>query len=154
DLWTFVDNNHADTLTILEALGKGYRRQFSLSQALHCFKLIVDEEPDHYPAWILRGQVYDQLGMSGKAIDCYGKALDLIPEHVELRLKTVKLLLEQNKPLEAQSRLTPLSAALLGKTPAILYRVHAYLELGDSEKGRRLLEASNVDPHNDALAAY
>src|SRR5262249_31525904 len=128
--------------------------RFSLWQALHCFKLIVDDHPDHYPAWILSGQVYDQLGMSGKAVESYGKALDLVPDHVELRLKMVKLLLEQNKQRQALNRLDQLAASQLQKPPANLYRVHAYLELGESEKARELLQASQVDPDADALAAY
>jgi tetratricopeptide (TPR) repeat protein len=81
-----VRDNSPDANLILEALTKGYLNTFQWSDAMACLDLLLERQPAHAPALVLRARALDALRWPERALEAYRKAVDLTPESVVARL--------------------------------------------------------------------
>ncbi len=100
--WSHVENAHADTPLILEALTRGYLRQYRLNQAQFCLDLWKKLQPDHPQILYLEGLLcLDYLYDRFVAEDRYRRVLESDPDHEEARLGLAVALLMGNNFAEA-----------------------------------------------------
>ncbi|MCC9605964.1 tetratricopeptide repeat protein [Blastopirellula sp. JC732] len=123
----------------LRDLGEGER-------ALECFQSVTEMEPENSDAWINQGVVLDNLGQPEEAIACYDTAIRLAPDDVDAwanRGNSLRALREYDEAIECYEKALQLNphsrAALAGRGICVA-------ELGDPEKGLRLIDQCNSEP--------
>ncbi len=85
--WSRVEKGDADAPLYLEALMRGYLRQYRLGKARICLDRWKELQPDNPQALYLEGLVWlDYLHDRAAAVDCYRRVLELDPDHEEARL--------------------------------------------------------------------
>jgi len=102
--WSYLDKGHADPDLLLEALTRGYLRQYRYGQARMCLERWKQMQPDNPQAFYLEGLfLLDHLRVTSKAVDSYRHALELDPDHEEARLGlAVALLMSKDYPRALQ----------------------------------------------------
>jgi tetratricopeptide (TPR) repeat protein len=104
--WRYVDQDHAETPLLLEALTRGYLRQYQLGKARLCLDRWLKRQPDNPQAWFLDGLFYlDYVHKQSEALASYRRAVELDPEHEEARLQLAVGLEETNAFAEAAEHL-------------------------------------------------
>ncbi len=105
-----VEQDHPDTPLLLEALARGYLRQYRLVEARKCLDLWLERQPDNTQALTLLGQFHlDYERAPQWAVERYRQALDLDPDHEEARLGLAVTLLESKDFAGASVHLEHLS---------------------------------------------
>ena len=95
--WRYIENGHDDSVLILEALTRGYSRQYQLGGARKCLDRWLQMQPDNAQAHYLNGKY--QLDYSHKAEragESFRRAFELDPEHEEARICLAVALLESH----------------------------------------------------------
>src|SRR5438874_2379760 len=107
--WGYVGQGHAETPLILEALIRGYFRQYQLRAARLCLDRWLEMQPENAQAYYLDGQFYLVYAHDeGQAAGRYRRALELDPDHEEAHLCLARALLgspEDAKAAEAAEHL-------------------------------------------------
>jgi tetratricopeptide (TPR) repeat protein len=100
--WSQVEAGHADAPLILEALTRGYLRQYRLGQARLCLDRWLRMQPDAPQALYLEGLLnLDYIHSHAAALTSYRRAVELDPEHEEARLGLAVALLSEKLFAEA-----------------------------------------------------
>ncbi len=96
--WSRIEKGDADAPLYLEALTRGYLRQYSMGRARLCLDRWKQLQPDNPQALYLEGLVcLDYFHDRAAAVDCYRRALELDPDHEEACLGlAVALLMEKD----------------------------------------------------------
>jgi tetratricopeptide (TPR) repeat protein len=90
-----VEQDHPDTPLILEALARGYLRQYRLSEARMCLQVWLERQPDNPQALALMGQFHlDYEHAPDQAVAKYRQAVEIDPDNEEARLGLAITLLE------------------------------------------------------------
>jgi tetratricopeptide (TPR) repeat protein len=90
-----VEQDHPDSALILEALARGYLRQYRLSEGRVCLDLWLKRTPDNTQALTLLGQFHlDYERALDRAVAQYRRAVEIDPDHEEARLGLAITLLE------------------------------------------------------------
>jgi tetratricopeptide (TPR) repeat protein len=90
-----IEQGHPDAALILEALARGYLRQFRLQEANLCLELWLKSQPDNPQALCLVGQFHQDYERSPDgAVESYRRAVQIDPENEEARLGLAIVLLE------------------------------------------------------------
>jgi tetratricopeptide (TPR) repeat protein len=85
--WKCVQEGRFDAPLLMEALTRGYLRQYRLGQARLCLNRWKQEQPDNPQAFCLEGLfLLDYLHDSPDAVDSYRRAVELDADHDEARL--------------------------------------------------------------------
>jgi tetratricopeptide (TPR) repeat protein len=94
--WHYVEQGHPDTPLILEALTRGYLRQYRLGEARKCLDHWMQRQPDNPQALYLDGLFHlDYAHHARSAAEAsYRRAVELDPEHEEARLGLAVTLIE------------------------------------------------------------
>jgi Tfp pilus assembly protein PilF len=144
-----LDQNHPDSVVILEVVTPAYLEAYQLSSALECIRRWLEREPNSLAAWQYRAQVYERLQASTELLANYRKILELDPENDEIRLQYARHLNQQRQYQEALEEYEHLRSRL-GDTPPVLARMASCLNaLNRPEEARRLLEqVLSQEPHN------
>ncbi|HMF10883.1 MAG TPA: tetratricopeptide repeat protein [Gemmataceae bacterium] len=104
--WRHVEQGHPDAPLILEALTRGYLRQYRLAEARACLNRWLQSEPDNAQACYLEGLFHlDYAHARGAATTSYRRAVELDPEHEEARLGLAVTLLDAHDFAEAAEHL-------------------------------------------------
>jgi tetratricopeptide (TPR) repeat protein len=104
--WHYVEQGHPDSPLILEALTRGYLRQYRLGQARLCLDHWLKDQPDNAQAYCLEGLFHlDYVHGRNPAEQSYRRALELDPDHEEARLGLAVALLDSKKYAEAAEHL-------------------------------------------------
>jgi tetratricopeptide (TPR) repeat protein len=90
-----VEQDHPDSPLILEALARGYLRQYRLNEGRVCLDLWLKRDPDNTQALTLLGQFHlDYERAPDRAVAKYRRAVEIDPDHEEARLGLAITLLE------------------------------------------------------------
>jgi predicted Zn-dependent protease len=101
-----VKNGHPETPLILEALARGYLRQYRLAEARLCLDRWLHDQPDNPEALCLEGQLHlDYEHAQAAALKSYRRAVELDPDHEDARLGLAVTLLETKAYAEAAEHL-------------------------------------------------
>lgn len=85
--WSQVEEGHADSPLLLEALLRGYLRQYRLGRARLCLDYWRQLQAENPQVFYLEGIFQlDHLHAMATAADYYRRALELDPDHEEARL--------------------------------------------------------------------
>jgi Tfp pilus assembly protein PilF len=154
ELVSLLDQNHPDSVVILEVLTPAYLEAYQLSSALECIRRWVEREPGSLAAWHYRAQVYDRLQMSTELLASYRRILELDPGNDDVRLQYARQLNQVRQYEEALEQYQNLRSRL-GDTPAVLSGIASCLGvLNQPEEARRLLEQVLAqEPHNGLALA-
>ncbi len=105
--WHHVEQGRPDAPLILEALTRGYLRQYRLNEARLCLDRWLALQPDHPQPLCLEGLYLLDYGHARTAAEVsYRRAVELDPEHEEARLGLAVTLLDGRKFEEAEQHLT------------------------------------------------
>jgi predicted Zn-dependent protease len=107
-LRSLVEQGHAATPLIFEALVHGYMKSYRLGDAAALLNAWRERWPDDIQANYLQGFVREQTGPQQEAVDNYRRVLEHDPEHDEARLRLATLLIDQAEPAQALEQLDQL----------------------------------------------
>lgn len=84
--WRYVEQGHPDSPLILEALVRGYLRQYRLGEARSCLDRWKRDEPNNAQIFCLEGLLYlDYAHTRSAAIESFQHAVDLDADNEEAR---------------------------------------------------------------------
>jgi predicted Zn-dependent protease len=93
--WHYVEQGHPDAPLILEALTRGYLRQYRLVDARRCLDYWLKTQPDNPQALALEGLFHlDYERARSAALESYRRAVEVDPAHEDARLGLAVALLE------------------------------------------------------------
>jgi tetratricopeptide (TPR) repeat protein len=152
-LWGYVRRDTAEAPLVLEALARGYVRVLRLGTALRCLRMLLEREPDHVGALVMRGWIREGGGEPEEASKDYRRALELDPEREDARLGLARILV-RDRPQEACAHFEFLIARQPGNVEALEGLAEAYGTMGEPEKARPLHDAVLAkDPGNSRALA-
>src|SRR5262249_38906543 len=108
-LWKCVENNHPQTLEILETLAAGFMREARFSAAIGCLNEWLKRDPHNVLALESRGLTRERLHRRDEAAEDYRKVLELDADRWLTRLQLARLLMEMAFLSEAADELTILN---------------------------------------------
>jgi tetratricopeptide (TPR) repeat protein len=139
-LRSLVEEDHAATRLILEAMIRGYMRAFRYGDAYILSSLWLDRWPDDIQANLVHGYVNELIGSEQKAVTSYHRVVELDPEHDEARMRLVDLLLNRAAPADAMEHLEHL-ASKRPKDPYVQTRIaRCLVTLGRPEEAEERLD--------------
>lgn len=98
----YVEQGHADSPLILEALARGYLREYRLDEARYCLDEWLKRQPDNVQAHCLKAELHlDFEHAMNAAAGSYLHAVELDPDHEEARQGLAVVLLEKKYFAEA-----------------------------------------------------
>jgi Flp pilus assembly protein TadD len=104
--WRHVEQGHPDTPLILEALTRGYLRQYRLVEARRCLDHWLESQPDNTQALCLEGLFHlDYEHARAGAEASYRRAVELDPDNEEARQGLAVALLDGWKVADAVEHL-------------------------------------------------
>jgi Flp pilus assembly protein TadD len=86
-LLSLVQQNHWDSLVILEAMTQGYIYTYRLRSGLACLERWLQQQPDSIQALLWRAQICQSLQSYDEALNDYHRAVALDPAHDSARLQ-------------------------------------------------------------------
>jgi len=112
-LWEKVDGGHAQAVSMLEALARGYHKNYLLHRMQRALDRLLELQPDHIDAYLSRGWTYERRFNHLVALEDYERALAVNPRHFDARLSKAHVLVYLAKPTEA----LPIFRELRGDRP-------------------------------------
>jgi tetratricopeptide (TPR) repeat protein len=104
--WRYVEQDHPNTPLLLEALTRGYLRQYRLLEARACLNRWLESEPNNPQALCLEGQFHlDYAQARGAAETSFRRAVEIDPEHEDARIGLAVALLYAKEYSEAAEQL-------------------------------------------------
>ncbi|MDA8693166.1 tetratricopeptide repeat protein [Saprospiraceae bacterium] len=133
-------------------LGMNFRAKGEIDKAINAFQTATELEPDLVDAWLLLGQLYEQLG-DPIAIDYYNSAVNVNPENVAALHSKAFYLQNSNKIKEAIDLYREISVLDKYYTDAYLNCGILYMAIDSTE---RALEQFDIMAKTkpDSPAAY
>ena len=148
---------HPEAVLVLEALAKGYANRFWESNALVGLNILLERQPQHHKALLLRARAWEYRARKGEkeheqdALHDYEKAIELLPSF-EAQLGLAGTLYRVGRPWEAMrtyERLRPLQPA----NPALLLGLaRCRYSLHEVDEAQRLLDELLEQNPNHAAA--
>jgi tetratricopeptide (TPR) repeat protein len=140
---------HPDGLAIVEALSRGYLKQYRYPEAWACIQTWVRWRPSDTEALYCRAWTEMQLQrLDGTETDCT-QILQINPEHPHARSLLAACLSAQHRSREALEHFTILRQRGLFPVETALGMARSETELGHTEAAEQLLdEVLAGDPHN------
>jgi tetratricopeptide (TPR) repeat protein len=136
-----VEQDDPDAPLILEALTRGYLRQYRLGEAHFCLDQWLQRQPDNPQALCMKGQFHlDYERAPDRAVESYRRAVELDPEHEEARLGLAVVLLESKSFAEAVQHLEYLCGRLPDNLRVQVGLAQCRDALGEAETARRLVD--------------
>jgi tetratricopeptide (TPR) repeat protein len=136
-----IEQGHPDASLILEALTRGYLRQYRLPEARYCLERWLEREPDNVQALCLQGQYQlDHLHSQDQAVQSYRRAVELDGEHEEARLGLAVSLLQAKAFAEALEHLEQLLHSQPDNLRVQVGVAECRRALGEGDQAERLLD--------------
>jgi predicted Zn-dependent protease len=138
--WRDVEQGHPEAPLLLEALARGYLRQFRLREARMCLDRWLEAQPDNPQALCLDGQFHlDYERALSAAVESYRRAVAADPEHEEARIGLAIALLQSKSYEEAAGHLDYLWQRQPDNLRVAAGLAECRLALGDREAAERLV---------------
>jgi Tfp pilus assembly protein PilF len=135
-----LNQNHPDSVLILEVLTLAYIQSNRLGNAQESLRRWLEREPDRVEAWLLQAYVFGRLQNNTEALDSYRRAVELDPDNDGTRLEMAGHLAQAYHMEEALAQFDYLRQKQ-GDTPAVLKGMAFCRRLmNQPEEARRLLE--------------
>lgn len=139
--WKYIEEGRYDATLLMEALTRGYLRQYRLGLALNCLEHWKLEEPDNPQVYYFDGLFkLDYAHAASAAVDSYRRALELDADHEEARLGLAIALMHEKNYAEASEHLRRL---LQGQPDSLRMQVglaECLDGLGESAEAARLMD--------------
>jgi predicted Zn-dependent protease len=137
----YVEKNHPDAPLVLEALVRGFLRQYRLREARFCLDRWLALHPENPQALYLEGQFHlDYEHAVATGVDKFRHALRVDAEHEEARLGLAIALLEAKSFHEALEHLEYLRQRQPDNLRVRVGLAECRDGLGDREEAQRLVE--------------
>jgi tetratricopeptide (TPR) repeat protein len=137
----YVEKGHPETPLILEALTRGYLRQYQLPAARFCLDRWLQSQPDNPQALCLKGELYlDYQHARSAALVNYRRAVKLDPDHEEARLGLAVTLLEFKNFAEAAEHLQFLRQRQPDNLRVEVGLAECFHGMGQGDRAERLVE--------------
>jgi tetratricopeptide (TPR) repeat protein len=151
-LWAYVDNDHPDAVDILEALARGYLATYRLDEARKAVDALTRLQPEHAPAWVLRGKALYHQHVYPEAEQNYARAVDLAPEDAAARLLLAECLVENKKAAAALEQFDRLRVQTPADPAVVRGQARCLLDLGRDDEARAVLDELLAVVPSDAEA--
>jgi tetratricopeptide (TPR) repeat protein len=139
--WHYVEQGHPDAPLILEALTRGYLRQYRLAEARRCLNYWLEKQPDSAQALCLEGLFHlDYEHARTAAEKSYRRALEVDPDHEEARLGLAVALIDARNVAEAAEHLERLRQSQPDNLPVQVGLAECREAMGDKAEALRLLD--------------
>ena len=132
-------------------LGVGYLEQGNLQIAMEKLEQAVEQDPDHAPALLALGIVYDSIGQTERALPHVRRAVRLAPEDGSAHNSYATLLCKMQRFDEAEQHFVlALEDPFYGTPDVVLANAGSCARrANESDKAERYLrETLNIDPNN------
>jgi tetratricopeptide (TPR) repeat protein len=147
----------AEAALVLEALAKGYLNCAWDADALTCLNRLLERQPAHAPALLMRARVLESQALKGEveretdALHDYEKAAELSPSF-EARRGLAGALYRLGRPWEALSEYESLQREQSASPDVLLGLARCRYSLHDVDEARRWLDTL-LEQHPDHAAA-
>jgi len=138
-LWKCVEENHPQTLEILETLAAGLMREARFGAATACLNEWLKRDPHNALALEWRGLTNERLQRRDEAADDYRKVLELDADRWQTRLQLARLLMEMAYFSEAASELTVLNETHGDQEQVQLAWGQCLFSQGKADEARKVL---------------
>lgn len=136
--WNSVAAEPDEAPIILEALARGYRKNYLLEDMLSALNELLRRQPDHTEALLDRAWVFERQLRIDQAMDDCRRALELAPDHDEATLRLGQYLITAERSPEAYPLLQPLAARRGDDPRVVLAWFRAARKLNKTEEVERL----------------
>lgn len=144
-----VNAGHPDSRYISEALARGYLSSLRLHEALTAIREWLKAAPDDPAAFSVRGQLWVQVKVFGRAVDDFAEAVRLDPDRDADRLGLALSLIEVSRHAEAIPHLERLRAKSPSAHDLMVYEALALARVGRIADALHLLDAAlAIEPNH------
>jgi tetratricopeptide (TPR) repeat protein len=153
--WRYVEENHPETPVILDALARGYLRQYRLVEARACLNRWLESQPESAEALSLEGRYnLEYVFSKNAAVISYRRAVELDPDHEDARLGLAVALLDNNEYGEAAGQLKWVQERQPDNLSVRVGLAECYHVLGDTAAAEQLVDSvlAQQPQHAPALA--
>ena len=138
--WQLVGDDHPETPSVLEALAKGYAKNYMLYRAEHALTRLLELQPRHVEALLLRAWARERRHVYLLALEDYDQALAVKGEHDEARIRKAQLLVLIEKPAEALQELQALQARRPHDPRVLVGLLKTYAKTGKTGEAKDVAE--------------
>jgi predicted Zn-dependent protease len=139
-LWKYSEKDKPEKSLVLEALARGYLRMLRSGAALRCLRMLLEREPDHIEALLMRAEIEEGNDETREARADYRRVLELDPERDDVRLSLARNLLNNNLE-EAHALFDYLLHRQPDNVEVLLGLAQTEQARGEGDKARALLES-------------
>jgi tetratricopeptide (TPR) repeat protein len=144
-----LQNDHPDSVLILEALSRGYLRTYQLVKVEHCLKSWLEREPDSVQALLWMAEAHTYMQGNQRALEDYEKVLKIDPERDEARLQVAETLIRRHQAGEALPHFQRLHERQPRNVEVLVGLARCYRQLDKpQETAQSLEEALRLAPGN------
>jgi tetratricopeptide (TPR) repeat protein len=148
--------NDPEAVLVLESLAKGYASRFWHSDALECLNLLLQRQPRHSAALLMRARTWETLARKGQveyeanALRDYEQAVEVNPTF-DARLGLAGTLYRVGRPRDALLEFERLLSTQADNAALLLGLARCRYSLNEVDEARRLLdELLQQDPNHPA----
>jgi tetratricopeptide (TPR) repeat protein len=135
-----LDENHAQSARILEALAAGYLRIFRLDDAQRCLKLWQEREPNNAHVHYMSGSLHEVRGQLREAVIALRRAVELDAEHEPARFRLAVILIDQSEARAALPHLRLLMEQQPAGVAVLTDLARCLDQLGEEDEAETLLD--------------
>lgn len=136
-LWDLVAQGYPEAPLILEALARGYRKNYILGRMQEALTRLLELQPEHTDALMLRAWVLERRHLYLLALEDLERALQIRPDHEETRLQKAQLLELIEKPADALTEFVALQARRPQDPRVWVGLLKTYVKTGKVDDARR-----------------
>jgi tetratricopeptide (TPR) repeat protein len=138
-LWSQIEEAGHDAPVILEALAKGYRKNYLLEKMLTALNPWIEAKPRDVEPLLMRAWVHERKADFSRALEDLDVVVRLAPEHVQARLSRANVYLLAARPAEAHAEFQTLRERQPAGVDAGLGLAQSLRKLGKPEEAAQLL---------------
>jgi tetratricopeptide (TPR) repeat protein len=139
-LWSLVNEQHPDSLLILDALTAGYVRMYRNADATASISYWLNLQPDCIQAVFYRGCLNQRLHAYEKAVADFSKVIEVDPDRDSVRLRLITCFLGTNQLKEALEQAEIVHKKRPNDPDVTVALANCYYNMGQFKEGADLLD--------------